>query len=147
MPHRGIIARFLALTGDRKRLLAEAVLALAVASAATHLLPFRRAVRLGSWRLGRSTAADPRDAVWAVEAAAARVPWKAACFQQGLALQAMLRRRGIEAQLHYGVGYDQDRSLSAHVWLSSDGTILIGGEQAPHYRLLASLPGEDGRSG
>lgn len=147
MRRRGIIARFFALEGERKRLLAEAVLALALASAGIRLLPFRLAVRLGSRRLGRKIAPNSGEAVWAVKAAAAQVPWKVACFQQGLALQAMLRRRGVDVQLHYGVGYDPERSLTAHVWLCSHGTILIGGEQAPNYRLLASIPGEDGRFG
>jgi hypothetical protein len=62
------------------------------------------------------------------------------CFQKGLALQTLLRGRGIDAKLNYGVGFDPERSIRAHVWVSADGDIVIGGEEAPNFRLLASLP-------
>ena len=131
--------------GWRKQaLLAEALMAVAVASAAIRFAPFERAVRLGSRELGAGpTAATEQvcDMVrWAVEAVAARVPWRAVCFQQGLALQWMLRRRGIDARLHYGVGKGDDHELRAHVWISAEDRIVIGGEQAPHFRALAVYP-------
>ncbi len=140
MPGTRIAKRFLALEGRKKQLIVEAIFSLAVASAAIRLLPFRRAFRFGSEPLGEASRTDIRDAVWAVEAVAARVPWKTVCFQKGLALQAMLRRRGIDAQLHYGVGYDPARSLRAHVWVSAAGDIVIGGREAPAFQLLASMP-------
>lgn len=135
-----IIRRFLALEAGKKQLIVEAVLALLIASGAIRLLPFRRAFKVGTRPLGRKRAVAIRDAVWAVEAAGARVPWRVVCFQKGLALQAMLRRRGIDAQLHYGVGFDPARSLRAHVWVSAEGDIVIGGDEAPKFRLLASMP-------
>ena len=140
MPGNHIIGRFLALEASKKALVIEAALALAAATAAIQFLPFRRAFQLGARPLGTSQSPNIREMVWAIEAAAAHLPWKTMCFQKGLALQVLLRRRGIEAKLHYGVGYDPERALRAHVWVSAEGNIVIGGEEAPKFRLLASMP-------
>ena len=132
--------------GWRQRLLlVEAMALLAAASVAIKLLPFRRAVKLGA----HDTTSMPRsgdqaalvsEARWSVEAAARRLPWRAVCFQQGIALQSMLRRRGIDARLHYGVRYEASNALEAHVWICDGDTIVIGGEQAPKFKLLAVYP-------
>jgi hypothetical protein len=135
-----IIERFLELGAGKKQLVIEAIFSLLVAWAAVGLLPFRLAFRMGVQPLGKKIGDDICDLVWAVEAAGARVPWKAVCFQKGLALQSMLRRRGIDARLHYGVGFDPARSIRAHVWVSVDGDIVLGGKEAPDFRLLASMP-------
>ena len=135
-----IIKRFLALDLTQKLLVVEAFWSLLIASAAIQLMPLRRVFRMAARPLGRKKGADVRQGVWAVEVVAARVPWKTVCFQKGLALQAMLRRRGIDAQLHYGVGFDAERSVRAHVWVSAEGDIVIGGTEAPEFRLLASMP-------
>lgn len=68
-----------------------------------------------------------------------RVPWRVVCFQQGLALHWMARRRGIASVLHYGVAHDP-AGLAAHVWVSVDGRIVIGGEEAPRFACLAYFP-------
>lgn len=44
------------------------------------------------------------------------VPWRTVCLRKGLALQWMLRRRGIDARLHYGIGKDDVGALCAHLW-------------------------------
>ena len=85
-------------------------------------------------------AAAVRDACWAVEAAARRVPWRTVCFQKGLALHWMLRRRGVDARLHYGIGHDETGELEAHVWVAAGGTVLIGGLEAPRFNLVATFP-------
>ena len=124
-------------------LLAEALLTLACASLAIRLLPFRSVVRAAA-ALGRPEAAEPppdlviRKARWAVVAAARYVPWKAVCFQRGLAVHVMLRRRGIGSFLHYGVS--QADGLKAHVWVSVSGRDIIGGEEAASFTCLATYP-------
>ena len=123
-------------------LLAEAVAALAAASAAIRWLPFKRAVRLGSRRLagaGRGSD-DLAELRWSIEAAARAAPWRAMCFQKGLALQWMLRRRGIDAQLHYGIGTDEQGELLAHVWVADGDDIVIGGEETDKVRRVATYP-------
>lgn len=123
-------------------LLLEALAMLAGASAAIRLLPFRRvAAAAGTW--GRSTRRAPPDVgrtVRAVEAWARRVPWKAVCFQQGLALHLLLRRRGVRSVLHYGVRQSPGEGLAAHVWVSVGGHPVIGGGEAPRFQCLARFP-------
>jgi hypothetical protein len=140
VPGRRIVRRFLALERSKKLLLIEAVYELLMASAAIRLLQFQRVLQIAARPLSGKVRADIRGAVWSIEAAAAYVPWKTVCFQKGLALQAMLRRRGIDAQLHYGVNFDSQRSVRAHVWVSADGDIVIGGKEAPEFRVLTSMP-------
>ncbi len=130
--------------GDRL-FLAEAAAILAVASVAIQLLPFRRVVSAVT-RQGSGTADETRSsreiarARWAVEACARRLPWKIVCFQKGLAMQMLLRRRGIATALHYGVAQDQERGLSAHVWVTYEGEPIIGGDRAGEYTCLATFP-------
>jgi hypothetical protein len=124
-----------------------AMLALIMASLAIRLLPFRTVVQTtglgGSSRgmdasLARSAA---REIVRAVRRASRRLPWRTACFQQGLALHWMLRARGLSSVLHYGIKPDEP-TLSAHVWVSLDGRILIGEEQAISHACVAEFPAE-----
>jgi len=128
--------------GDRA-LLAEGLVVLAFASLAIRLLPFRTVVRAAA-ALGRPARSDPSDDLqirktrWAVVAAARRVPWKAVCFQRGLAVHFMLRRRGIPSFLHYGVS--QSDGLKAHVWVSASGRDVVGGEEARDFICLATYP-------
>ena len=122
-------------------LLAEAVVALVASSAAVRLLPFPTAVRSAS--IGLRHQREPVDAERlsrAIAIASNRVPWRAVCFQQGLALQWMLRRRGVDARLHYGVGYAPSSDLQAHVWVSVDDEIVIGHEEAPGFKSVATYP-------
>ena len=136
MPSAKII-RFAKLSRRRQLLLAEALVALAVASAAVRFLPFRRAVRTGSGTLSGSAPSDCseviRDACWSIEVAAAAAPWRIVCLQKGLALQWMLRRRAIDALLHYGIAKENSGELQAHVWVAVDDTLVIGGDLAARF--------------
>ena len=139
--------RRLGRTSWRERLLlAEAIAAIGAAPAAIRLLPFRTlAARLSRFqgRQGpRAPAAFVESAAWAVRASAPFLPWRSVCFQRGLALHWMLRRRGVPTVLHYGVGQGSGKGLSAHVWVSLDGEILIGGEEAEGHACLATYPGQ-----
>lgn len=143
---RNPLLRLVQLSAANKFVLAEALLILGLASLAIKLLPFRRTAALmqASTR-GRSVDPEKRDGMvrqcrWAIERCADTVPWRAVCFQRGLALQLMLRRRGIGSILHYGVAQDAERGLRAHVWLEVGGGIVLGGEQAPAFARLASFP-------
>ena len=126
-------------------LLVESSLALAFSSLAIALLPFRwLAAWLDSVRGDRQSSAAPDEAIrrcrWAVEAAARRLPLRTVCFQKGLALHLMLRRRGVRSVLHYGVGTKPSKQLSAHVWISESGRIILGGEVAANHECLVSFP-------
>lgn len=140
---RGLpLRRLYSLGPARSWLLVRSAATLATASAAVALLPFNRAIAYGGVALGpRSTSTTPEDWVWAVEAAARRVPWRALCFERGLAVQRLLRKSGIDAVLHYGAQYDvSSGKLEAHVWVSVSGEIIIGGEEALGHNEIASFP-------
>jgi hypothetical protein len=125
-------------------MLAEGLAALALASLAIKLLPFRKVAAAAS-RPGRRTARPDSGTVrrvrGAVQGWAKRVPWKAVCFQRGLALHWMLRRRGIPSVLLYGARKDGD-GLAAHVWVDVDGETVIGGEEAHRFACLARFPSD-----
>src|SRR5687768_15180416 len=142
MGKRSLVSRFARLGGRRQALLIEAVLALAAASSAIRFRPFKRAIRMGSLPLTGQQATDDMtgDVRWAVETAARNVPWRAMCIQQGLALQWMLRRRGIDARLHYGIAKDEAGELQAHVWVAAGGSVIIGGDEAPRFKCVATYP-------
>lgn len=134
------LVRLRRLGGRRLWLIVRASLALAAASATVALLPFRRAVRFGCVPLGQS-GLTVGECVWAVQAAAQRLPWRAVCIEQGLAAQRMLRRGGIEAVLHYGARHDPaDGRLEAHVWVSVAGRTVLGGDEAPRFAEVAAYP-------
>jgi hypothetical protein len=123
-------------------LLAEALAALALASLAIALLPFRRVAAAASAPARRTAPRDPelvRRVRWAVQAWGRRVPWRAVCFQRGLALHWMLRRRGVRSVLLYGARREGD-GLAAHVWVDVDGATVIGGEDAANFACLARFP-------
>jgi hypothetical protein len=138
-----VIERFRHLGRERQSLLIEAAYELALASASVALLPFRRAIVRGSTPLpaahGRSATIE--TLVWAVEAAARRLPWRTVCIEQGLAAQRMLRRRGIDARLHYGARNDHSASkLEAHVWVTVDEVPVIGASEAARFAAIATYP-------
>jgi hypothetical protein len=138
-----VVERFRRLSRERQSLLIEAAYELAVASAAVATLPFRRAIARGSTPLApvRSGAATVHSLVWAVETAARRLPWRSVCIEQGIAAQRMLRRRGIDARLHYGAS-NQGASgkLEAHVWVTVDRIPVIGGAEAERFAEIAAYP-------
>jgi hypothetical protein len=124
----------------------EAAVLLAVARAVTLFVPFRDIARLAS-RPVRHAAPPPerRNAIVqnvrsAVSRCARKVPWRALCFEQGFAAQAMLRRRGIEAVMYYGAAASGADQLSAHVWVRDGDTDVIGCENATQYAVLATFP-------
>jgi hypothetical protein len=129
-----------------RRLLVEALPALVLASLAVKLVPFRRLAAAASRRGRSGRAADAaflRKVRWSVDAWAKRVPWRALCFQKGLALHFMLRRRGIASILHYGVAKAPAEGLKAHVWVCVDGRAVIGGEEAAGFACVATFPPQE----
>ena len=123
-------------------LLAEAGKAIVAASLAIRLRSFDRLAR-SLERSPRNAAADTETAYWirrAVSAWGRRLPWRAKCFEQGLAAAAMLRRRGFAYELHYGAA-TRPVSLVAHVWVTSGGAPVVGCENAADHAELAVFAG------
>ena len=148
MANAAKLERLARLGGRDRLLLIEAALTLAFASAAIRLLPFRRVAAIAGRRPARrrlDPAAAETEAArirWAVNAWGRRVPWRAVCFQRGLAAHLMLRRRGLASQLHYGAAQDGEEGLSAHVWVTLEGCDVSGGADAPRFVRLATFPAD-----
>lgn len=122
--------------------IARAGVTLAGVWAATRLLPFNRYISLGARRIARPVPLEPGEAPRIVAALGRRMPFRAVCLEQGIALQWMLRRRGVDAILHYGIRMPrEEQGLLAHVWVSVDGEVILGGPQHQHYAEVARYPG------
>ena len=135
------ITRFYWLPRERRRLLVRALVTLTFASLAVAFLPFRHAINFGSMAPKRRTELDPEDCVWAIEAAARRLPWPTVCIHRGLSVQRLLRQAGVDAVLHYGARRSPDTGmLESHVWVSVDGRTVIGGEEATGFTEVAVFP-------
>lgn len=53
--------------------------------------------------------------------------WRgASCLERTQAVAAILRRRGIPAEIRCGVSRCDDKVFSAHAWLAVGGTVLVG---------------------
>jgi hypothetical protein len=136
------------------RLEAEAALILAAARVSLALLPFRVVMKLQGGlcaRRLRPTGAPPdvvlERVVEAVARASRYVPG-ARCLPQALVGQVMLERRGVPAQLRFGV--HRGETLQAHAWLVACGRpVLTGGPLDPYTRLTGPAEAEasEGASG
>ena len=142
--HTNTLVRYWRLDPRCKQLLWEAATALGLASFAVAVLPFRRAIALGAVPLFQTRQADSINELrWAVEAAAARLPWRTMCIEQGIALQRLLRRRGIDGRLRYGARPVADqKGVQAHVWITVGDEIVLGEEQAVGFAEVAVFPAE-----
>jgi len=150
LPAIALLHKFSRLPWHDRLLVLEATLCLAVAGFAIAVLPFRHVGRLaarptdGPEPPPQTRLAQVRSVRWAIIASARQVPWHAMCFQQGLAAQFMLRRRGIPSVLYYGAAPDDRKGLAAHVWVRDGDVNVIGGEIASRFALLATFPPQSG---
>lgn len=105
--------------------------------------PFRESIESSSIPLPKSKHPDAESQIdalmCAVNMIADRVPFRAACYQKGLAAQYMLRRRGIDATLHYGVR-PTEAELLAHVWISVEAKVVMGGSTMEGFAEVARFP-------
>jgi hypothetical protein len=125
-------------------LLANAVISLGIARVLIVALRFRQVAKLASKAVPPSSPNNAEALIskirWAVQAGATRVPWRALCFEQGLAAHMMLRRRGVNTVLFYGAAPNLDEKLAAHVWVRYGSADVIGGESASQFAVLATFP-------
>ena len=140
------LKRYRQLSGAERRLLWEACAALAMARIAMACLPFRS---VAAW-LGTRGAESPSVVApeitgtaasvgWAVTALAQRVPWDGRCLAQALAATAMLRRRGLEGTVSFGVCEGESSRFAAHAWLRVGAQIVTGGPGIERYKIFTTF--------
>ena len=84
----------------------------------------------------------PQRVARIVRRVARHVPFPAVCLPQAMALQWMLRRRGVASRLFFGARRKtQDSGLDFHAWLTVGGECVIGAGEVETY---AALPPFDG---
>lgn len=143
---RDFLSRWRRTTWPDRALLCEAMLLLAFARIVIAVLPFRTVGRIAGWiRVSNAPSDEVRAATvrrvgWAIGACAKRAPFRAVCFQQGLAAQIMLRRRGVPSILHFGAAPDVQNGLVAHVSVRDGDTNVVGGEDAARFPVLITFP-------
>lgn len=132
--------------------LVEAGVLLVLAAGAIKLLRFEQVGRLASRDGPRSdpVSRDSHQMVrrirWATQAVARRLPFRAKCFETGLAAQWMLQRRGYAPTLYFGAKLDRSRDMFAHVWVRLADIDVVGCENAGEFALLACFPGRSSAS-
>lgn len=130
----------------QRGLLWEAIAALAIARVALACVPFSR---IAAW-LGTAGAESPAtvtpeqaqaaEAVgWAVSALARRVPWDGRCFAQALAASAMLRRRGVDGTVSFGVCEGASAGFEAHAWLRVGTRMVTGGDGYERFKAFTTF--------
>lgn len=130
----------------QKTLLTEAVLYLLAARFAVRFVPYRLLERFMN-RLpvvpepqGEEREQKRKQVLRAIRQAYFLLPGETVCFPRGIAAQAMLRRRGIIATLHYGAASSCDGMFGSHVWVTDGDIPVTGCRIAGSYRQLAAYP-------
>ena len=134
-----VVRRFGSLPATKKRLAVEAALALTLALLLVRLVSARLwlpHVRAGgtprpgraSAEVGTSPPQVPGEIGRAVAKVARHLPFRAKCLPQAMAARWMLRRRGIQATVVFGVRRNDtpEGELDFHAWLISGGETIIG---------------------
>ena len=82
----------------------------------------------------------------AVMRGAARLPGESRCLAQAMALQWMLRRRGLGGVIHLGVlpGDKRGGLDDLHAWVTHANEVLVGASDEPHCPLFAAANPERG---
>ena len=142
------------LPGDDRRTLLLALWLLPVASLGLRVFGFRRVYQTVKRSLPASRAFAPKEAgrqaarlAGLVQRGARRAPGRPACLATSLVLWALLRRRGVSAQLRFGVRKPTRApcaGLDAHAWVEVCGRTLD--PQPDHWRALGA-PRADGWAG
>ena len=121
-------------------LVIETLADLVIASLRLRLAPFDRLVaHLPTQNGPPIDTEEARLLRRAIRGWARRLPWRAECFEQGVAAARFLARHGHPATLHYGARGAGD-DLEAHVWVGSGDVRVIGWENSSEFRELQRFP-------
>ena len=140
------LKRYLGTSSSRKFLLVEALFALALARIAMALIPFRSiAAWLGTAGAESSSAATSdelraaEEIGWAVGVLGRRVPGDGRCLAQALAATRMLRHRGLEGTVTFGVREGASAGFDAHAWLRMGSCVVTGGPGYQEFKAFTTF--------
>lgn len=89
------------------------------------------------------TAASPSNnswcaVVWAIDQATCYSPGKAKCLARAFTAEILLKRRGYQPELNFGVLKSPMESFQAHAWIDLQGETILG--QLPNLTDYTILP-------
>lgn len=69
-------------------------------------------------------------------------PWRTTCLKRAGVLYSLMRRGGIDVELHIGVKRDSTGALAAHAWLVRDGRAFFEHPASPlgTFQVIARFP-------
>lgn len=115
------------------------------------LVPFRRiAGWLGTPGAESAETASAEDIQtakeigWAVGVLGRRVPWDGRCLAQALAATGMLRRRGLEGTVSFGVRQGESAGFDAHAWLRLGTCVVTGGPEHQYFKAFTTFSRRQG---
>lgn len=128
----------------RWRLAAEALLTLVFVKLMLLTRPFKSYRKefgdSSTARWGSLTRESLAELVWAVDRLSRFAPRRLNCMPRALATQRMMRRRGAQGVIRFGVKLSP-QGLAAHAWLVLDDEIVIGAlPQLEEYKPLPEWP-------
>jgi len=143
----GLATRIARLSPTNRRLAAESVMTLGLAALVVAFLPFRWISALVRFpECAIDDVGEQQRAIaavrWAVRVSSRRVPWRAKCLEQALAVHWMLRRRSVTTVIHYGIAKRID-GLGAHAWVSAGSIQVIGFESADEFGEVVQFPSQN----
>ena len=132
------------LSAGDKLLAAEAAVCLACARFLILFVPLRRWNHTAGIGRGEAQIQADRNALdravrigRVVRLTARRMPFRAVCLPQAVAVQWMLRRRGLRGVIHLGARKPSpDDTIKLHAWLTFGGVVLTGAREAPAFTPL-----------
>lgn len=124
-------------------LIAEALPALAISRCLILLLPFRQIASLMGEINQEAPYAQTDQQVTTRIGTILRwqsryLPWRSMCFEQAVAGMLMLKRRGIDCTIYFGVR-NQSQAIKAHAWLRSGEQIITGAAGYESFTVLFSV--------
>lgn len=141
--------RYWKISPAERRLLWEALFSLGIARIIMACVPFRRIARWlgvqGAESPATVTPGNARTAElvgWAVSVLGPRVPWDGRCLAQALAAATMLRRRGVEGTVTFGVRERESAGFTAHAWFRVGSRVITGGAGHEDYKAFTTFARE-----
>lgn len=123
----------------------KAAVLLAFVRCALWVFPFyvtRRLLDLMSYSPLRSrvkaVSISPKRVAFTVGIASRAVPGAKHCLTQALVTRLFLIRRGLQAELCFGIDRNSADQFIAHAWVESNGVVVIGGPDIHRYIRLTS---------
>ncbi len=140
------LLKFYKLTRQKKVLLMEAFVLLAIFQIILSTLEFKRiAARLGAQMQETSKDRNEKEmplinAVgWAVNRMSKHTFWESKCLVQAMTAKYMLRRRNIKCRLYLGLARDEKQAMIAHAWLRTGDKIITGAKVKENFVTLSTF--------